>query len=75
MALRFIAQRVSSVFPVKRCHHPHSSLHTNSTLYKAEDRRQMKASLPAKDEGTIGERTTDIDSIINKYSSTFIMCT
>lgn len=27
----------------------------------------MLASLPSKDEGTIGEKSVDIDSLLNKY--------
>lgn len=41
-------------------------IHTAPVLCKSEDRRQMKASLPAKDEGTLGERTANIDSILFK---------
>lgn len=39
---------------------------TSCNRYKAEDRRQMLASLPAKDEGTGGERSIDIDSLMTK---------
>lgn len=34
---------------------------------KAEDRREMLASMPAKDEGTQGEKLMDIDNLITKY--------
>lgn len=37
-----------------------------ATLKSVDDRRQMRASMPAKDEGTAGERTFDIDSLISK---------
>lgn len=43
-----------------------SKLHTGNCLQKAEDRKEMLASLPAKDEGTAGERSVDIDTLLNK---------
>lgn len=47
---------------------PRSSyLHTSACLAKAEDRKEMLASLPAKDEGTVGEKSVDIDTLINRY--------
>ncbi|GAB0093799.1 Ribosomal protein S11 [Sergentomyia squamirostris] len=42
--------------------------HTSSVLSKAEDRRMMMASLPARDEGTAGEKVVDIDSLIKQSS-------
>lgn len=39
---------------------------TNGVLYKVEDRKEMLASLPAKDEGTAGEKSIDIDNLFNK---------
>lgn len=41
--------------------------HTNVILHKVEDRKMMMASLPAKDEGTKGEKSIAIDSLINRY--------
>lgn len=43
-----------------------SALHTTSTLMKAEDRKEMLASMPAKDEGTAGEKSVDIDTLLGK---------
>lgn len=43
-----------------------STIHTTAVTHKSEDRRQMKASLPAKDEGTLGERTAHIDAVMFK---------
>jgi len=40
---------------------------TSGLLCKAEDKREMRASLPVKDEGTLGEKSIDIDSIISTY--------
>ncbi|XP_055617838.1 28S ribosomal protein S11, mitochondrial [Toxorhynchites rutilus septentrionalis] len=40
------------------------SVHQSATLFKVESRKSMLASLPKPDEGTVGERTVDIDSII-----------
>ncbi|KAJ4432771.1 hypothetical protein ANN_21410 [Periplaneta americana] len=37
-------------------------LHTCELRMKSEDRREMLASLPAKDEGTEGEKGVDIDT-------------
>lgn len=42
------------------------ALSTTTKCLKAEDRREMLASLPAKDEGTEGEKAVDIDNLINK---------
>lgn len=42
------------------------TLFTSVTRYKAEDRREMLASMPAKDEGTEGEKALDIDQLITK---------
>lgn len=44
-----------------------SYIHTSPCLGKAEDRKEMLASLPAKDEGTVGEKSVDIDTLINRY--------
>ena len=41
-------------------------IHTNAVLFKSDDRRQMKASMPVKDEGTLGEKTINIDSMISQ---------
>ncbi|KAH8306125.1 hypothetical protein KR018_002155 [Drosophila ironensis] len=48
-----------------------SGIHTGAGLRKAEDRKEMRASLPAKDEGTIGERVVDIDTLINRKAQFF----
>ncbi|XP_059610187.1 small ribosomal subunit protein uS11m [Phlebotomus argentipes] len=45
------------------CHY-----HTTNCVRKAEDRREMLASMPKKDEGTMGESVVDIDSMISKSS-------
>lgn len=41
-------------------------LHTSSVVRKAEDRKEMLASMPAKDEGTAGEKSVDIDTLLGK---------
>lgn len=41
-------------------------IHTGYPLFKAEDRKQMLASVPKKDEGTVGEKAIAIDSLITK---------
>ncbi|EDV93853.1 28S ribosomal protein S11, mitochondrial [Drosophila grimshawi] len=48
-----------------------SYLHTSAFLAKAEDRKEMLASLPAKDEGTIGEKSVDIDTLITRKEKFF----
>uniref|UniRef100_A0AAG5CQL3 28S ribosomal protein S11, mitochondrial n=1 Tax=Anopheles atroparvus TaxID=41427 RepID=A0AAG5CQL3_ANOAO len=47
------------------------NVHRSATLCKVEDRKAMLASLPTKDEGTIGERSIDIDSMIDRKGSIF----
>ncbi|KFB41317.1 AGAP003644-PA-like protein [Anopheles sinensis] len=47
------------------------NIHRSAMLCKVEDRKAMLASLPTKDEGTVGERSIDIDSMIDKKSSIF----
>jgi hypothetical protein len=41
-------------------------LHIYGPRRKSEDRRIMYASLPARDEGTAGEKGVDIDSVIKR---------
>ncbi|XP_016960390.1 30S ribosomal protein S11 [Drosophila biarmipes] len=48
-----------------------SRIHTSVCWRKAEDRKEMLASLPAKDEGTVGEKTVDIDTLINRKAKFF----
>lgn len=48
-----------------------SRIHTSACWRKAEDRKEMLASLPAKDEGTVGEKTVDIDTLINRLEFNF----
>ncbi|XP_022219449.1 28S ribosomal protein S11, mitochondrial [Drosophila obscura] len=48
-----------------------SNIHTSVCSRKAEDRKEMLASLPAKDEGTIGEKSVDIDTLINRKAKFF----
>lgn len=43
-----------------------SNFHTTRTCLKAEDRKEMLASMPAKDEGTEGEKSISIDQLIQK---------
>lgn len=43
-----------------------SYIHTSAFLRKSEDRKEMLASMPAKDEGTIGEKSVDIDTLLNR---------
>uniref|UniRef100_A0A2M3ZBM1 Putative mitochondrial/ ribosomal protein s11 n=1 Tax=Anopheles braziliensis TaxID=58242 RepID=A0A2M3ZBM1_9DIPT len=47
------------------------AFHRSVALCKVEDRKAMLASLPSKDEGTIGERSIDIDSMIDKKVNIF----
>lgn len=43
-------------------------LSTTPSLCKVEDKKQMLASMPVKDEGTQGEKLIDIDSIVGDKS-------
>uniref|UniRef100_A0A2M4AN78 Putative mitochondrial ribosomal protein s11 n=1 Tax=Anopheles triannulatus TaxID=58253 RepID=A0A2M4AN78_9DIPT len=47
------------------------AFHRSVALCKVEDRKAMLASLPSKDEGTVGERSIDIDSMIDKKVNIF----
>lgn len=42
------------------------NLSTTSRCLKADDRRQLIASTPRKDQGTEGEKTIEIDQIIQR---------
>lgn len=46
-------------------------IHTSACLKKVEDRKEMLASMPAKDEGTIGEKSVDIDTLMNRKAKFF----
>ena len=54
----FISSRVGSTLPFIR------EFHIHDVNRKGEDRREMLASMPARDEGTEGEKGIDIDSSI-----------
>lgn len=43
-----------------------SGVHTSKACLKAEDRKEMLASMPVKDEGTEGERAILMDQLIQK---------
>uniref|UniRef100_A0A0K8URT8 28S ribosomal protein S11, mitochondrial n=1 Tax=Bactrocera latifrons TaxID=174628 RepID=A0A0K8URT8_BACLA len=45
--------------------------HTGLVMRKVEDRKGMMASLPDKDEGTTGEKSIDIDTLIQKKEKFF----
>ncbi|KAM7360319.1 mitochondrial ribosomal protein S11 [Cochliomyia hominivorax] len=48
-----------------------TGLHLSAILNKAEDRKEMLASMPAKDEGTAGEKSVDIDTFLGKKEKFF----
>ncbi|KAH8310428.1 hypothetical protein KR044_001328 [Drosophila immigrans] len=48
-----------------------SLMHTSACLRKVEDRKEMLASMPAKDEGTMGEKSVDIDTLIDRKAKFF----
>ncbi|XP_058811407.1 small ribosomal subunit protein uS11m [Topomyia yanbarensis] len=50
---------------------PQRNFHQNTVFLKSEDRKSMLASLPGKDEGTVGERSIDIDSLMKKKVQLF----
>lgn len=45
--------------------------HTTNKCLKAEDRKEMLASLPQKDMGTQGEKSVDLDALIQKRTDVF----
>uniref|UniRef100_T1P8R8 Ribosomal protein S11 n=1 Tax=Musca domestica TaxID=7370 RepID=T1P8R8_MUSDO len=47
------------------------ALHSSAVLMKAEDRKQMLASMPGRDEGTTGEKSIDIDTLFGKKEKFF----
>ncbi|KAH8236755.1 hypothetical protein KR026_009968 [Drosophila bipectinata] len=65
-ALLGALRHVQRIVPIQA-----SSIYTAACLRKAEDRKEMRASLPAKDEGTIGEKVVDIDTLINRKAQFF----
>lgn len=44
---------------------PRRTMKQSAALFKSEDRKSMLASLPSKDEGTIGERSIGVDALIS----------
>ncbi|XP_053698103.1 uncharacterized protein LOC128745134 [Sabethes cyaneus] len=47
---------------------PNRTLKHSATLFKSEDRKSMLASLPAQDEGTVGERLMGMDALISRQN-------
>ena len=43
-----------------------NSLSTTTTCLKADDRKYLISTTPKKDQGTEGEKTIEIDELINK---------
>ncbi|XP_058467440.1 small ribosomal subunit protein uS11m [Malaya genurostris] len=62
--------RCSSLLNIFRAF-PKRNIHQSLAALKSEDRKAMQASLPSKDEGTVGERSIDIDSLMHKKSQLF----
>jgi small subunit ribosomal protein S11 len=60
-ANKFLLKSQLSVFRVLT-----SGVHTSRACLKAEDRKEMLASMPVKDEGTEGERAISLDQLIQK---------
>lgn len=44
------------------------SIYTTNIRFKTEDKKQMLASMPVKDEGTVGEKVIDIDTLVSDKS-------
>jgi hypothetical protein len=42
------------------------SFHCSLPRSKSEDRREMIASMPVKDDGTVGEKSIDIDTTVKR---------
>lgn len=43
-----------------------NALHTSVPRRRGEDRKQLAASMPKKDDGAAGEKSIDIDSLIQR---------
>lgn len=43
-----------------------NGLHTSAPRHRGEDRKQLAASMPRKDDGASGESSIDIDSLIQR---------
>ncbi|KAJ6636998.1 28S ribosomal protein S11, mitochondrial [Pseudolycoriella hygida] len=76
MSLSLKLTALSSLLNVLKTNVSNRTLTMSSALMdkkvsRGEDRKQMLASMPAKDEGTLGERTTLIDSLISAKQSIF----
>ncbi|XP_066973486.1 small ribosomal subunit protein uS11m [Macrobrachium rosenbergii] len=65
------AADIASKLSLARVADNYQCLHTSSTTAKAEDRKEMMASMPKKDEGTEGEVSVDIDSGIKGFGGMF----
>lgn len=66
MALKILSQNLFKDFLLKNVRRApiFSNLHTSAALAKEGDRREMMKSFIPRDEGTRGEGTVDIDSLI-----------
>ncbi|XP_055677049.1 30S ribosomal protein S11 [Lutzomyia longipalpis] len=68
MSLKCFVPQLLSSFRRRTCQGVQFYFHTSSNVRKAEGRRDLVASMPARDEGTAGEKVVDIDALISKSS-------
>lgn len=64
MIKKIFLTNINRIWPVNKWIGATNAFHISATLSGGEDRRMMMKSMPTKDEGTIGERTIDIDNMI-----------
>ncbi|XP_055902734.1 30S ribosomal protein S11 [Eupeodes corollae] len=69
MALRQAFSTILKISP--RYVTPKVNIHSTALLCKVEDRKEMLASMPTRDEGTVGERSIDIDTLMSKKDKFF----
>lgn len=62
----YIVNKFSLWFPMAVNGRNLREFHFYGPYRKGEDRREMYASLPARDEGTDGEKGVDIDSVLKR---------
>ncbi|XP_055848438.1 30S ribosomal protein S11 [Episyrphus balteatus] len=70
MALRQAFSSILKISP-RYASTPKVQMHSSAMLCKVEDRKEMLASMPTRDEGTVGERSIDIDTLMSKKDKFF----
>lgn len=45
-----------------------NALHTSLPRRRGEDRKQLAASMPKRDDGSAGEKSIDVDSLLERWA-------